>query len=270
MTHLSDDDLVLLFYREAEGLAEAEAHLASCAGCRDRFEGLASALREVDSAAVPERDESYGARVWARLRPRIEAEAGRSQWRRRLAVAMTWPRLAMGGAIAVLLVAAFLAGRSSVQPGLPPEPQRSPGAAPEQAALPGHAVRERAMLAAVGDHLDRSRVVLTEIAHLDGRDAADISSERSVAADLVAANRLYRQAAVRNGDAAVAAVLEDLERTLVEIANSPSPAPHDDLVRWRDQIDARGLLFKVTVMGSRVRDRQQDPAAWRPTAKTST
>ena len=68
---------------------------------------------------------------------------------------------------------------------------------------------------------------------------------------------------MRNGDAAVAAVLEDLERVLVEIASSPSPASHDDLARWRDQIDTKGLLFKVTVMGSRVRERQQDAAARR-------
>jgi hypothetical protein len=57
---------------------------------------------------------------------------------------------------------------------------------------------------------------------------------------------------------------------LVEVASSPSPASHDDLARWREQIDAKGLLFKVTVMGSRVRERQQDAAPSRPVTKTST
>jgi hypothetical protein len=114
-------------------------------------------------------------------------------------------------------------------------------------------------------------VVLTEIAHRNGGGTADIAPEQATAADLAADNRLYRQAAALNGDAAVAAVLEDLERVLVEIASSPSPASHDDLVRWRDQIQTKGLLFKVTVMGSRVRDRQQDAAAAsRPGSKTST
>ena len=75
---------------------------------------------------------------------------------------------------------------------------------------------------------------------------------------------------MRTGDAAVAAVLEDLERVLVEIASSPNEASHDDLVRWRDQIDSKGLLFKVTVMGTRVRERQQDAAPSRPATKTST
>jgi hypothetical protein len=113
-------------------------------------------------------------------------------------------------------------------------------------------------------------VVLTEIAHRNDGPSSDISPERATAADLVADNRLYRQAAVRTGDAAVAAVLEDLERVLIEIASSPSPASHDDLARWRGQIQTEGLLFKVTVMGARVRERQQDAAPSRPATKTST
>jgi hypothetical protein len=261
MTHLSDDELVLMFYREGDRLQEAEAHRASCAGCCARFERLTMALREVESEPIPERGESYGAEVWARLQPRLEAERRRRGWWHPIAAAMTWPRLAMGGAVAMLLVAAFVAGRSSVQNALPP--------APLQAEAPSDASRERVLLAAVGSHLDRSRVMLTEIAHRNGGGAADISVERATASDLLAANRLFRSAAVRNGDAAVAAVLEDLERVLVEIASSPSPAAHDDLARWRDQIDTKGLLFKVTVMGSRVRERQQDAAASSPGAKAS-
>ena len=261
MTHLSDDELVLNFYREGSDLQAAEAHVASCAGCRERFEKLTMALREIESAQVPERSESYGAEVWARLLPRLEAERQPPGWWPSIAAALTWPRLAMGGAIAALLLAAFIAGRSSVRPPAQPEVQ--------QAEAPSEAARERVLLAAVGSHLDRSRVVLTEIAHRNGGAAADISIERATAADLVADNRLYRQAAQRNGDAAVAAVLEDLERVLVEIASSPSQASHDDLVRWRDQIDTKGLLFKVTVMGTRVRERQQDAAPVRPATKTS-
>jgi hypothetical protein len=262
MTHLSDDQLVLTFYREADGLEEAGAHLASCDRCRERLERLAMALREIESAPVPERGDTYGAEVWARLRPRLEAGRERPGWRHSLVAAMTWPRLAMGGAIAALLVAAFVAGRSSVQPPAQPGIQQAEDAS--------EAARERVLLAAVGSHLDRSRVVLTEIAHRNGGAAADISAEKATASDLVADSRLYRQAAVRNGDSAVAAVLEDLERMLVEIASSPSQASHEDLARWREQIDTKGLLFKVTVMGARVRERQQDAAPTRPAAKAST
>ena len=175
----------------------------------------------MDRSPIPERDESYGAEVWARLQPRLHDAAPRTRWWDSLSAAMTWPRLAMAGAVAGLLLAAFIAGRSSVPPAAGPVPLQAEGAS--------DAARERMLLAAVGSHLDRSRVVLTEIAHRNGGGAADISREQATAADLVAANRLYRQAAVRNGDAAVAAVLEDLERVLVEIASSPNEATHDDL-----------------------------------------
>jgi hypothetical protein len=261
MTHLSDDELVLMFYREDDVLREAEAHAASCAVCRERFEKLTMALREVESEPIPERDESYGAEVWTRLQPRLHDALPRTHWWESLSAAITWPRLAMAGAAAGLLLAAFVAGRSSVPPSAGPVPLQAEGAS--------DAARERMLLAAVGSHLDRSRVVLTEIAHRNGGASSDISPEQATAADLVADNRLYRQAAVRTGDAAVAAVLEDLERVLLEIASSPSLATHDDLVRWRDQIDSKGLLFKVTVMGTRVRERQQD-AEPRPATKTST
>ena len=266
MTHLSDDELVLMFYREEGGPEDAAAHAESCASCRARLETLTMALRRIESTPVPDRDEAYGARVWARLQPGIEAEVRRRRWWLGLGAAITWPRLAAGGALAALLVAAFVAGRSSVAPA----PQPVPPATSLQAEAPSDEARERVLLADIGSHLDRSRVVLTEIAHRNGGGAADISFERTTASDLVAANRLYRLAAVRNGDAAVAGVLEDLERVLVEIAASPSPASHDDLARWREQIGVRGLLFKLTVMGARVRERQQDDAAPRPGAKTST
>lgn len=262
MTHLAEEDMVMHYYREADDPARADAHLAECEDCRRRFEELSETLQALTAVEVPERDDAYGAQVWARLRPRLDADREHQRWWRFMTPVLTWPRLAMGGAVAALLVAAFVAGRSSVQPPAQPETMR--------AGAPSDDARERVLLAAVGSHLDRSRVVLTEIAHRNGGGASDISPERATAADLVADNRLYRQAAVRNGDAAVAAVLEDLERMLVEIASSPSLASHDDLARWREQIQTNGLLFKVTVMGSRVRERQQDAVPPRPPAKTST
>lgn len=251
MTHLAEEDMVMHYYGEAGDLRLAGEHLAECEECRRAFDELSMTLQAMTAIGVPARDDSYGARVWAQIQPRIAAEQERRTWWRALPVMVTWPRLATAGALAVLLVAAYVAGRSSVPP--QPEAQRAGG--------PSDAARERVLLAAVSSHLDRSRVVLTEIAHRNGGGPADISSEQATAADLAADNRLYRQAAARNGDAAVASVLEDLERVLVEIASSPSPASHDDLARWREQIQSEGLLFKVTVMGARVSQRQRDSAA---------
>lgn len=248
MTHVTDEDMVMHYYGDASGRRQADQHLAECEECRRRFDELSTALEAVSAGDVPERGEGYGEEVWARIRPRLE-ESRAEGWIQRLPRIFNWPGFAAAGAVAALVVAAFLAGRSSA-----PHRAGTPAAALSEASA------ERAMLAALGNHFERSYVVLAEVAHRDDGEPLDLARERDAASDLAADNRLYRLAAVRNGDAAVAAVLEDLEGVLVEIASSPSPAPREDLERWRGQIEARELLFKINVMGARLRDRQSGAA----------
>jgi hypothetical protein len=112
-------------------------------------------------------------------------------------------------------------------------------------------------LVAVGDHLQRSEMVLIELMNAEGNGTVDISAEQGWAEELVAANRLYRQTASRSGEAGVASVLEELERMLLEIAHSPSEVSSSELEAFRQRIEARGILFKVRVIGSQVREREK-------------
>ena len=241
MTHLSDDDLVLHFYGEADAPSGVREHLAGCDDCRRRNAELEQMMRTIDDPAVPERDDSYGREVWARLQPALEAERARkASWFRGW---FTLPRLAMAGALATLLIAAFVAGRYT----------RLPGEAPVGAPANGNGGPQRVLLIAVSDHLERSAMVLAEISNLDGGPTVDISAEQAVADDLVASNRIYRQVALRSNDPGIAGVLDDLERVLIEIANSPSEMSSDELQQIRSRIESQGLLFKVRVLGSKVR-----------------
>jgi hypothetical protein len=126
------------------------------------------------------------------------------------------------------------------------------------AAKAAEQVRERILLVDLGQHLDRSQMVLVELVSADDKGSVDISSERARAEQLVAANRLYRQTAVSTGDTAMASVLDDLERVLVDIAASPKTMTQEDLDSVRRRIDEKELLFKVRVMASQVRARQQE------------
>jgi hypothetical protein len=122
-------------------------------------------------------------------------------------------------------------------------------------------VRERVLLVAVGDHLDRSQMVLAELSNApDGKGKIDISSEQQIAQDLIDDNRLYRQTARSTGDTAVASVLDDLERVLVEVANSPSEVTPEQFDQLRQEIRDRGLVFKVRVIGSQVQQRERQEA----------
>ena len=151
-------------------------------------------------------------------------------------------RWALATGFAALLVMAFLAGRF-----FPWSPRPEPVASD---AL----VRERVLKAAVADYLERSQVVLVELSNANPKGVLDITDEQERAADLVTENRLYRQTAARTGDSAVAGVLEELERVLLEIAHAPSQISPGELETLRGQLDADGILFKIRVLGSNVRE----------------
>lgn len=116
-------------------------------------------------------------------------------------------------------------------------------------------VRERVLLVAVGDHLERSQMVLVELVNAHAHGELDISSERQWADELLASNRLYRQTAVQLGQTNVADVLDDLERVLVEVARGPSEISMAQLTEIQQRIEAQGILFKVKIIGSEARER---------------
>ena len=111
------------------------------------------------------------------------------------------------------------------------------------------------MLAALAAHLDRSQRVLLEVMNRPPAREMDLREEQSRAADLVASSRLYRQAATAAGDQDVAAVLEDLERVLMEIARSSPMLSRDEFEELRRRIEAQGIVFKVRVTDSNLQAR---------------
>jgi hypothetical protein len=106
--------------------------------------------------------------------------------------------------------------------------------------------------------------VLTDI--MNAPDSGDISSAQGWADDLLSTSRLYRQDAIEAGEQSVATVLDDLERSLLEIVHSPSRISAADLEQIRRRIDAAALLFKVRVMSDELRNRETHPGAASPRA----
>jgi hypothetical protein len=135
MKHLSEEDLVLLYYGEPGADAE---HLAYCAECRAAGEALAGVLDSCNVWEPPEPRPGLARRVWPE---------------RRTATAWRWL------AVAAALALAFFVGRYSSQP-RPPQ-----GFSAE--------ARRRILNGSVADHLDRAEILLTEIAHAGDRDPVD-------------------------------------------------------------------------------------------------
>jgi hypothetical protein len=258
--HYSEEDLILHFYGEDAGRRRREIsqHVDECASCADVYRELAGTLQLLEAPEAPERGEQYGLEVWQRIRARLpEPEA--PWWVRWL----KWDRLAVAGAVAMLVVAAFITGLSWSNPGNP-----SPASPPAVASIVAGASdgRQRILLTSVTEHLDRSERILTDI--MNAPDGGDISTAQRRAEDLVSTSRLYRQEAVEAGEQSVASVLEDLERNLLEVIHSPSKVTAADLDDVRQRIDAASLLFKVRVLGDELRQRELSAPPAAPHART--
>ena len=260
MEHLSEEQIVLHYYGDAEQEEEVGRHLGECSDCRAEFGRVKALLEQIEPTEIPEPPEFFEEKTWLNLRDRLPHRPGGLRgwlasppksgvpdaprfW------AWRGGKWALAGALAAMLGVAFLVGR--YWPGrdftgkniATPNPQR-------------------VVLVAVGDHLERSQILLVEIMNSDATGALDLSSEQRQARDLLDANHLYRVSAQQTGDPAIAGLLDDLGRVLTEIANAPQEITPADLQAIRARIQSQGLLFKIRVVGSQVdsRVRRQNQA----------
>jgi hypothetical protein len=256
MRHLADDQLVLYHYHDGDDLETAKRHLASCAECQSRLDAIEEVLKLIQTPSLPERGPGYGSEVWNRIRADLpELNTRKQSW-------LTMPRWAWAGVVAVLLVVVFLMGRYSSQ-------KQSPNNVAINSNIPtqppAQQVRERVLLVAVGDHLDRSQMLLVELSHASGPGEIDISREQQRALELTDANRLYRTTAQQVGDTSIVTLLDELERVLLQVGHQPSSITAGELKKIQDSIQSQGILFKVRVVRSNVREQ----SAQRPRTASS-
>jgi hypothetical protein len=244
--HASEEDLILHYYGETAADLRLDSHIESCPRCRAALQDLSQMLSLVDTQSAPEPLDGLEQRIWARVQPQLDVR--RSSWWSRFLSAT--PRWALAGGLAVLVLAAFIAGRFT-------RPDTAASRSVEIATADPAGAAERVMNVAVGDHLDQSQMMLMELLNGGDRPVANIEGEQDRARDLVAANRLYRQTAVQAGNEGVHDVLDALERVLIEIANAPPDVSARELEALRDDIEQRGILFRLRVVSSEMRAREQ-------------
>src|ERR1039458_9332504 len=183
MNHLSEEQLILHYYGEEGDALSVDLHLEECGQCRALFASLQRVLNVMDGLPVPDRPADYGEQVWQRIAHLLPADR-RAWW--------AWPapwRCATTTAVcAGMMLAAFFAGRFY-----------PPAHSPQSVATTDSQAGERVLLAAVGDYLERSQMVLTELANANPKNSLDISNEQERAGDLVTETRLRSENAERNG-----------------------------------------------------------------------
>jgi hypothetical protein len=244
MKHLTEEELIAYRDGEAKQHEAIASHLQECAECRDLLQHIEAVYAALDAMPVPDPGYDFESRVWQQLSPRLPEM--RPRWWEGL---FQIRRLAVVGAMAALILVGFFAGRFTtrkVQPG---------GEVADSSK-----VRERVLVVAVGEHLGRSEMVLVELANMEpekGQKLINISAEQKRAEDLVEASRLYRQTALREGDTAMASTLDELERVLLDIANSPDEVTPAQFESLQKRIESKGILFKVRVVNQDLREREK-------------
>lgn len=254
MKHPDDEQLIALFYGEAPRGAGIEEHLRACEPCRKAFETLEHTLAAFQNTPIPNRDTNYGSQVWYAIAGRLDAPQKQQRHSRR-----SWSgfrRLAATSALAAAILAAFFAGRYWPRPQI-----RTTSTDRAQ-------IRRGVLLVAVADHLDHAQMVLMELVNADGDQAPPTQSPATVnisrveerAQELLVSNRLYQQTAQQTGDAALENILNSLEPVLLEIAHDPDQISRQQFREIQERIRAAGILFKVRVVSSQVRDKEQSMA----------
>jgi hypothetical protein len=247
MSHLTEEQLVLHYYGEEGETFETERHLSECEECRALYSSLQRVFNVVDSMPAPERGPEYGAQVWRRIETKLPARRPlwMPAWRYGLACA----------AMLVLVVGAFLAGRFYPHAPVPPQVAGETNDS------------ERVLRVAVGDYLERSQMVLIELANANTKGSLDISSEQERAQELISETRLYRQTAASTGNTSVSGILDELERLLLDIAHAPSRLSPAELEKFRARLTAESILFKIRVVNSNVRSQEEAQAVDAPGQK---
>jgi len=232
--HPAEEDLVMFYYREnGAPPEEMRAHLESCRDCREAYQRLVRVLDACGELPVPEPHAAFESRMWNRLEPQLQPLGRPASLASILGRWFPWnSRWLAAGAVAAMLIAAFFAGRFT-----------RPAAGPTRIVAMTADGRQRVLELSLGDHLERSEMVLTEVANAPDQPG-ELAVERQRVRSLISENRLYRQTAAQANDPAVGQLLDDLERVLLDISHGTDPR------EIKSRIDSESLLFKLRVLGS--------------------
>lgn len=231
-------------------IASLEEHLAHCAACREDLRTLREAIDILPGAgARPSegRDEQFWTSFPVRVEERIHTRARTrtsfpADAADRIAsfIHFNGTRLVAGSGALALIALALLLFR--------PAPLTGP-AAPETETQTRPSLIPGPEAVKLHDYLKKSRVLLTGVSNLraDPETPVDLSVERRESRKLVHEARGLNRHAM---DARSAKLVGDLEKILIELANSDQRRDAPDVEIVRSGIRHNNLLFKMRMTES--------------------
>jgi hypothetical protein len=243
MKHTNEEELFAYREGEMKGRETIATHLQECGECRAELERIEEVFQALNALPVPDPGEEYGTKVWRLIADRLPER--RMNWWTGFFV----PRrlMALGAAAALLLLAFYVGRKTGLKAG-------------GEEIVDASKVRERVLLVAVGEHLGKSEMILMELSNAQpaeaGKQLINISTAQRRAEDLVEENRLYRQTALNGGDNGMASTLDELQRVLMDVANSPAEVTPAQFESIQKRIAAQGILLKVRVVRQELRTQE--------------
>jgi hypothetical protein len=244
---MSDERELLILYLAGElepGERESlEDRIAGNAELRGELDTLRQALSMVSDSSPAEPPEAYWRGFWARLQPKIQRE---NLWSKLagLFAPRHGLRLATGmGTLAAMLIVVLLILYQVMVPQVP-EPVIKRTEVKIQ--------RTEGYFELFADsHLERSRLLLQEVVNMASNgapDEAELLNNRRRGEELLSENRSYRMAALRNKDEKLAALLDELELVLMDIANIDTSVANEALENLQQRIKKKDLLAKIDIV----------------------
>ncbi len=237
---------------------EFQAHVAACADCAREFAGLGATLRMMDNLEPANPPAGYWAGYWERLQRRLEPAGSENflleWWRRiRFPVVTHAPAWAPLAAALMLIVTGVFIGRA-----LYLDKIVTTGTPGQTATIIDAAVLDE-FNQMFSQYISRSRVALMGLDNFDtaeDQEMFDLPRHQLVYQDIIRQGRNLQRHKAASQDIRFILLVAEIERVLLQIANSDDEDMDWVLQIARQGIEQNSILLKITLTEIH---RQSDP-----------
>ena len=225
--------------------ARFDEHLEGCSHCTDMFLQFQQTLAVTDRRELARADDASMQGFWERLEPHLERAPTAPVWNLapvRLVLADWANRPALAAAAALLLVAVgIFIGRIN--------PQNLGGVQAQSAAVLNPALTAE-FNEQFGSYLDRTKMILLGMDNYqpeEGPNEENLDHQRAISRELLHQGRDLKAHAAISANASVGYLIDDIERILLQLANSDDGDLELTIQIIQSGMQRNGVLLKITL-----------------------
>ena len=242
--------MVEALYGELNAADQAifDAHLTSCDACATQYQGLQSTLQIMDQRELPEVHPGYWAGYWSRLEERLANSRGNvviHDFIEKISAKIIpiRPQLLSAAAALMLVVTGVFIGRST-----------APAVATTQPAVAQATMFDEVAVAEfnslLSSYVNKSRMLLMGFDNFDEEDdpeVFDLNHQQRIAKSVVRQGRELLNHRVAMEDQHIRAMVNQIERVLLQLANSDMDDLGLTVQLVQDGMETNSIMLKLTL-----------------------